>query len=96
MYNEITAAKKLMELDAYLRENISDETIFESWLMCGVPDGTESYEELLPLEEEEYEEMVALADRLIARDNGEEDYEPDDIDDDMGYDPYEGCCTWDC
>lgn len=24
------------------------------------------------------------------------DYEPDDIDSDMGYDPYEGCYTWDC
>ncbi len=22
--------------------------------------------------------------------------EPDDIDSDMGYDPYEGCLTWDC
>lgn len=26
----------------------------------------------------------------------DDDYEPDDIDDDMGYDPYEGCFTWDC
>lgn len=24
------------------------------------------------------------------------DNEPDDIDDDMGFDPYEGCYTWDC
>lgn len=24
------------------------------------------------------------------------DHEPDDIDDDMGFDPYEGCYTWDC
>ena len=24
------------------------------------------------------------------------DDEPDDIDDDMGFDPYEGCYTWDC
>lgn len=24
------------------------------------------------------------------------DDEPDDIDDDMGFDPYEGCFTWDC
>lgn len=22
--------------------------------------------------------------------------EPADIDSDMGFDPYEGCCTWDC
>ena len=24
------------------------------------------------------------------------DNEPDDIDDDTGFDPYEGCYTWDC
>ena len=23
-------------------------------------------------------------------------YEPDDIDSDEGFDPYEGCFTWDC
>lgn len=29
--------------------------------------------------------------------NGERyDDEPDDIDDDCGFDPYEGCFTWDC
>lgn len=26
----------------------------------------------------------------------EEDYEPDDIDDDEGYNPYTGCMDWDC
>lgn len=25
-----------------------------------------------------------------------DDYEPDDIDDDFGFDPYEGCYTYDC
>lgn len=25
-----------------------------------------------------------------------EDYEPADIDDDIGFDPYEGCYTYDC
>jgi len=25
-----------------------------------------------------------------------EDPEPDDIDSDAGFDPYEGCFTWDC
>ena len=25
-----------------------------------------------------------------------DDYEPDDIDSDMGFDPYMGCYTWDC
>ena len=26
----------------------------------------------------------------------EDDDEPADIDSDEGFDPYEGCCTWDC
>lgn len=26
----------------------------------------------------------------------EDDYEPDNIDDDCGFDPYEGCYTYDC
>ena len=26
----------------------------------------------------------------------EEDFEPDDIDDDRGFDPFEGCVTYDC
>lgn len=30
------------------------------------------------------------------RPEGEGYDEPDDIDDDMGFDPYEGCFTWDC
>lgn len=27
---------------------------------------------------------------------GDGNDEPDDIDDDCGFDPYEGCFTWDC
>lgn len=30
------------------------------------------------------------------RPEGEGYDEPDDIDDDEGFDPYEGCYTWDC
>lgn len=26
----------------------------------------------------------------------EDDYEPENIDDDFGFDPYEGCYTYDC
>ena len=29
-------------------------------------------------------------------DDGWDDYEPDDIDSDEGFDPYEGCYTFDC
>ena len=31
-----------------------------------------------------------------SEDEEEEDFEPDDIDDDCGFDPYEGCFTYDC
>jgi hypothetical protein len=40
------------------------------------------------------------AEILAAYEPGEEgdpfDDEPDDIDSDEGFDPYEGCFTWDC
>lgn len=60
-YNEIRAAQTLMALDFNLRNEIDDEEIFESWLMCGVPDGTEHWSELLPLSQEEFNEMLKLA-----------------------------------
>ena len=31
---------------------------------------------------------------MFSEDEDEEDYEPDDLE--MGFDPYEGCYTWDC
>ena len=42
--------------------------------------------------------MVANEDLEMVEYVPEEDFdnEPDDIDDDMGYDPYAGCMTWDC
>ena len=43
--------------------------------------------------------MVANEDlEVVAEYDPEEDFgdEPDDIDDDCGFDPYEGCFTWDC
>lgn len=41
--------------------------------------------DMAPCEEPEWPETDA-----------EEWDEPADIDDDMGFDPYEGCYTWDC
>lgn len=32
--------------------------------------------------------------KMFSEDEDEEDYEPDDLE--MGFDPYEGCYTWDC
>ena len=43
--------------------------------------------------------MVSHEDlEVVAEYDPEEDFdnEPDDIDDDTGFDPYEGCYTWDC
>lgn len=35
-------------------------------------------------------------DKMFSSFEGEEDFEPDDIDDDCGFDPYEGYFTYDC
>lgn len=35
-------------------------------------------------------------DKMFSPFEEEEDFEPDDIDDDCGFDPYEGCFTYDC
>ena len=42
--------------------------------------------------------MVANEDLEMVAEYDPEDFgdEPDDIDDDCGFDPYEGCYTWDC
>lgn len=91
-------AKMLLMIDEYLRQNLTDEDLFERWLEEGVPDGTESWEELADIEIEDFVEMWNLAERLMNQQAEERfaDYEPDDIDDDTGYDPYMGCMDWDC
>lgn len=91
-------AKMLLMIDEYLRQNLTDEDLFERWLEEGVPDGTESWEELADIEIEDFVEMWNLAERLMNQQAEERfaDYEPDNIDDDTGYDPYMGCMDWDC
>lgn len=86
-------AKMLLMIDEYLRQNLTDEDLFERWLEEGVPDGTESWEELADIEIEDFVEMWNLAERLMnAQAEGPlADYEPDDIDDDTDYNPYMGC-----
>ena len=34
--------------------------------------------------------------KMFSSSEEEEDFEPDDIDDDCGFDPFEGCFTYDC
>lgn len=64
-----------------------------------------SYDEMVEQAREWYDldddtNAVTLAEYY--EDTGDEvpedwnDYEPADIDDDCGFDPYEGCYTWDC
>ena len=99
MNNELAAlipsearAQILFNLDCYLRVDLLDEDLFERWLEEGVPDGTESWEELADIEIEDFVEMWNLAERLMntQAEGRLEDYEPDDIDDDTNYDPYTG------
>lgn len=70
-----TRAKILFELDRFLREQINDETIFEEWLIYGVPDGTEDWDELTDIEVEDFVDMWNLAEDLLNADNedGRED-----------------------
>ena len=94
-----TQALILFGIDRYLREVIRDEEIFTTWLEEGCPDGCYKYEDIedcLDLEGETFREWIELANRLLEADANDEPTEPDDIDDDMGYDPYEGYCTYDC
>lgn len=63
-----TRAKILFELDRFLRDNISNEEVFESWLMCGVPDGTEDWDELTDIEVNDFVDMWNLAEELLNRD----------------------------
>ena len=86
-------AEILLSLDRFLRQTVNDEEIFMTWLEEGVPDGTVEPSELLDVKAEEFVEMWDLASRLV---NEEVDCEPDDIDDDAGYNPYMGCMDWDC
>ena len=90
-------AQILFQLDAYLRESLYDEDLFDRWLEEGVPDGTEGWEELVDIEAVDFTEMWNLAESLMNEQaaNEEED-EPHDIDDDAGYNPYMGCMDWDC
>lgn len=89
-------AEILFHLDRCLRQNINDEEIFMVWLEQGVPDGTEAASELTDISLESFVEMWNLARKLLEADAEECDFEPDDIDDDEGYNPYTGCMDWDC
>lgn len=91
-------AQILFTLDCYLRADLLDEDLFDRWLEEGVPDGTMSASELVDIKADAFAEMWNLAEHLLNQQAEEDalDYEPDDIDDDAGYDPYEGCFTYDC
>ena len=84
-------AEILLSLDRFLRQTINDEEIFMTWLEEGVPDGTEAASELNDVSLESFVEMWNLARRLLEADTEETDFEPDDIDDDAGYNPSMGC-----
>lgn len=63
--NPEARAKILMHVDDYLRDNLTDEGLFELWLEEGVPDGTRSWEELVDMEAEDFVKMMNLASLLM-------------------------------
>lgn len=88
----------LFSIDCYLRDVINNEEILMVWLEEGCPDGCCTAKDIqcyLDLEGKTFREWIELANRLLEAD-ADSDTEPDDIDDDCGFDPYEGCFTYDC
>lgn len=82
IYDNLSAKARatiLFILDTELRNNISDEEVFERWLMCGVPDGcmtAEHVQETMDTESmtwEEFEEYILLAASCFEMDNEEEE-----------------------
>lgn len=70
IYDNLSAEARatiLHILDTELRNNINDEEVFERWLMCGVPDGCYSVQEVADamnpeeMTYEEFEELILLA-----------------------------------
>ena len=82
IYDNLSAEARatiLFTLDTELRNGISDEEVFERWLMCGVPDGcmtAEHVQETMDTENmtwEEFEEYILLAASCFEMDNEEEE-----------------------
>ena len=81
IYDNMSAearAEILFTLDTELRNGISNEEIFERWLMCGVPDGcmtAEHVQETMDTESmtwEGFEEYILLAASCFEMDNEED------------------------
>lgn len=84
IYDNLSAEARatiLFTLDTELRNGISDEEIFERWLMCGVPDGcmtvknVQEYMDTESMAWEEFEEYILLAASCFEMDNEEEEDE---------------------
>lgn len=84
------------EIRVFGTEN--DDVEFGGW---GLDLRTTSYEEAearlrVLLEEYGWDDVMWDWDSEVALDFCPEDDEPADIDSDFGFDPYEGCYTYDC
>ena len=84
IYDNLSAEARatiLFTLDTELRNGISDEEIFERWLMCGVPDGcmtvknVQEYMDTESMAWDEFEEYILLAASCFEMDNEEEEDE---------------------
>ena len=82
IYDNLSAEARatiLFILDTELRNGISDEEVFERWLMCGVPDDCMTAEHVQEtmgteyMEWEEFEEYILLAASCFEMDNEEEE-----------------------
>lgn len=89
IYDNLSAEARatiLFTLDTELRNGISNEEVFERWLMCGVPDGcmtAEHVQETMDTESmewEEFEEYILLAASCFEIDSAEYDCDDDPFD----------------
>lgn len=89
IYDNLSAEARatiLFTLDTELRNGISNEEVFERWLMCGVPDGCETVEAVMDamdpgeMEWEEFEKYVLLAASCFEMDSAEYDWDDDPFD----------------
>lgn len=89
IYDNLSAESRatiLFTLDVELRNNISDEEVFERWLQCGVPDGcmtvknVQEYMDTENMEWEEFEEYILLAASCFEMDSTEYDWDDDPFD----------------
>ena len=96
---EYANVKVIDELKAEARRWV-DEYATWDWTCCrvaiGFKDDDDNFQEIIGVD---YSEPTIISEDFcdkLAEDDDFDDYDEPDFDLDFGFDPYEGCYTWDC